>query len=70
MPDHRFCVAPMMDWTDRHDRVFLRQFSDRALLYTEMVASASLKHGNASYLLKHHGIENPIAFQLVGSEPE
>lgn len=70
MPDHRFCVAPMMDWTDRHDRVFLRQFSDRALLYTEMVTSAALKHGNARYLLQHHSIEHPIALQLGGSDPE
>lgn len=70
MPDHKFCVAPMMDWTDRHDRVFLRQFSDRALLYTEMVTSAALKHGDASYLLQHHAIEHPIALQLGGSDPE
>ena len=69
MPDHKFCVAPMMDWTDRHDRVFLRQFSDRALLYTEMVTSAALKHGDARYLLQHHAIEHPIALQLGGSDP-
>jgi len=70
MPDHKFCVAPMMDWTDRHDRVFLRQFSERALLYTEMVTSAALKHGDARYLLQHHAIEHPIALQLGGSDPE
>ncbi len=70
MPDHKFCVAPMMDWTDRHDRVFLRQFSDRALLYTEMVTSAALKHGDARYLLQHHAIEHPIALQLGGSDPK
>lgn len=60
----------MMDWTDRHDRVFLRQFSDRALLYTEMVTSAALKHGDARYLLQHHAIEHPIALQLGGSDPK
>ena len=43
---HRFCVAPMMDWTDRHDRRFLRELSKRALLYTEMVTSAALEFGD------------------------
>ena len=66
---HRFCVAPMMDWTDRHDRVFLRQLSKHALLYTEMVTSAALKHGDAQYLLQHSEGEHPIALQLGGSKP-
>ena len=66
---HRFCVAPMMDWTDRHDRVFLRQLSKRALLYTEMVTSAALKHGDAQYLLQHSQGEHPVALQLGGSKP-
>ena len=70
MPDHRFCVAPMMDWTDRHDRVFLRQLSKKALLYTEMVTSAALKHGDAGYLLRHDPSEHPVALQLGGSNPE
>lgn len=60
----------MMDWTDRHDRVFLRQFTSHALLYTEMVTSAALKHGDASYLLQHDPTEHPIALQLGGSKPE
>lgn len=59
----------MMDWTDRHDRVFLRQFSRRALLYTEMVTSAALQHGDASYLLQHNAEEHPVALQLGGSDP-
>ena len=67
---HRFCVAPMMDWTDRHDRVFLRQLSAHTLLYTEMVTSAALKHGDANYLLQHSPDENPVALQLGGSDPE
>ncbi|MEX0964988.1 MAG: tRNA dihydrouridine(20/20a) synthase DusA [Pseudohongiellaceae bacterium] len=67
--NHRFCVAPMMDWTDRHDRVFLRQLSARALLYTEMVTSAALKHGDAQYLLQHSPEEHPVALQLGGSDP-
>ncbi|MDB9968384.1 tRNA dihydrouridine(20/20a) synthase DusA [Gammaproteobacteria bacterium] len=66
---HRFCVAPMMDWTDRHDRVFLRQLSKHALLYTEMVTSAALKHGDAQYLLQHSEDEHPVALQLGGSKP-
>ena len=66
---HRFCVAPMMGWTDRHDRVFLRQLSKHALLYTEMVTSAALKHGDAQYLLKHSEGEHPVALQLGGSKP-
>ncbi len=69
MPDHKFCVAPMMDWTDRHDRVFLRQFSRHALLYSEMVTSAALKHGDAAYLLQHDPDEHPVALQLGGSDP-
>ncbi len=66
---HRFCVAPMMDWTDRHDRVFLRLFSANTLLYTEMVTSAALQHGDAGYLLKYSQIEQPVALQLGGSDP-
>ena len=69
MTDHSFCVAPMMDWTDRHDRVFLRQFSKHALLYTEMVTAAALKHGDASYLLQYNAEEHPVALQLGGSDP-
>jgi tRNA-dihydrouridine synthase A len=68
--DHTFCVAPMMDWTDRHDRMFLRQISRRALLYTEMVTSAALIHGDSDYLLQYHEQEHPVALQLGGSDPE
>lgn len=70
MPDHKFCVAPMMDWTDRHDRMFLRQISRHALLYTEMVTSAALLHGDSDYLLKYNDSEHPVALQLGGSDPE
>ncbi|HAU25619.1 MAG TPA: tRNA dihydrouridine(20/20a) synthase DusA, partial [Gammaproteobacteria bacterium] len=59
----------MMDWTDRHDRVFLRQFSRRAFLYTEMVTSAALKYGDAQYLLQYDPAEHPVALQLGGSDP-
>ena len=56
-----------MDWTDRHDRVFLRKFSKQILLYTEMVTSAALQHGDANYLLKHNHEEHPVALQIGGS---
>lgn len=68
--NRRFCVAPMMDWTDRHDRVFLRLLSSHALLYTEMVTSAALQHGDASYLLQYNPSEHPVALQLGGSDPQ
>ena len=67
MISRRFCIAPMMDWTDRHDRVFLRKFSRQTLLYTEMVTSAALQHGDANYLLKHNHEEHPVALQIGGS---
>ena len=70
MLNHKFCVAPMMDWTDRHDRVFLRQFSQHTMLYTEMVTSAALEHGDANYLLKHDPNEHPVALQIGGSNPK
>ena len=67
MISRRFCIAPMMDWTDRHDRVFLRKFSKQILLYTEMVTSAALQHGDANYLLKYNHEEHPVALQIGGS---
>ncbi len=59
----------MMDWTDRHDRMFLRQFSRHALLYTEMVTSGALLFGDTAYLLQHDLTEQPCALQLGGSDP-
>jgi tRNA-dihydrouridine synthase A len=67
---HRFCVAPMMDWTDRHCRYFLRQFSRHALLYTEMVATGALLHGDVARHLDFDAAEQPVALQLGGSERE
>src|ERR1700686_1008506 len=52
LPDRRVSVAPMMDWTDRHCRYFLRGFSPRVLLYTEMIAAAAIAHGNLERLLR------------------
>jgi len=59
----------MMDWTDRHDRFFLRLVAPRALLYTEMVTAPALIHGDAAHLLRHHGDEHPLALQLGGADP-
>lgn len=63
----RFSVAPMMDWTDHHCRFFLRLLSKRALLYTEMVTTGALLHGDSARFLKHDETEHPLALQLGGS---
>ena len=66
---HRLCAAPMMDWTDRHCRYFLRQVSPRAMLYTEMVTTGALIHGDVPRHLDFSCEEHPVALQLGGSEP-
>ncbi len=66
---HRFCVAPMMDWTDRHCRVFHRLLSRRARLYTEMLTTAAIIHGDRLRLLGFGPVEQPLALQLGGSNP-
>ena len=68
-PAHRFSVAPMMDWTDRHCRAFHRVLTRRALLYTEMVTSAAVVHGDRERLLGFDPAERPVALQLGGSDP-
>ncbi len=65
----RFSVAPMMDWTDRHCRFFLRLLSKNALLYTEMVTTGALINGDADRFLRHDEAEHPLALQLGGSVP-
>lgn len=67
---HRFCVAPMLDWTDRHERYFLRLLSQHARLYTEMVTTGALLHGDVPRHLDYHPLEHPVALQLGGSDPE
>ena len=62
-------VAPMMDWTDRHCRYFLRLLSPSAELYTEMVTAAAIHHGDAARLLRFHPAEHPVVVQLGGSDP-
>jgi tRNA-dihydrouridine synthase A len=66
----RFCIAPMMDWTDRHCRVFHRILSARARLYTEMVTTGAVIHGDRARLLGFSAVEHPVAVQLGGSEPK
>lgn len=67
---HRFCVAPMMDWTDRHCRAFHRIMTKEALLYTEMVTAAAIKFGKRAQLLAFSRNERPVALQLGGSDPD
>jgi tRNA-dihydrouridine synthase A len=66
---HRFCAAPMMDWTDRHCRFFLRQISRHARLYTEMITAPALLHGDVPRHLDFDPAEHPLALQLGGSDP-
>ena len=65
----RLSVAPMMDWTDRHCRYFHRLLSRHALLYTEMVTTGALVHGDVPRHLRFNPQEHPVALQLGGSEP-
>lgn len=64
-----FAVAPMMDWTDRHCRMFHRQLTRQALLYTEMVTALAIRHGDRDKLLGFDPREQPVALQLGGSDP-
>jgi tRNA-dihydrouridine synthase A len=65
----KFAIAPMMDWTDRHCRFFHRLMSRRALLYTEMLTTGAVIHGDRARLLGFDPAEHPVALQLGGSEP-
>ena len=67
--DRRFSVAPMMDYTDRHARYFLRRISRHALLYTEMVTAEAVIHGDRQRLLGFSSQEHPVALQLGGADP-
>ncbi|MEE8119711.1 MAG: tRNA dihydrouridine(20/20a) synthase DusA [Gammaproteobacteria bacterium] len=69
-PAYTVCVAPMMDWTDRHCRYFLRLISKHTLLYTEMVVAEALLHADPDRFLAHDPAEAPLALQLGGSDPE
>ena len=65
----RFCVAPMMERTDRHERVFLRCITKQAFLYTEMIHINTILYGDRVPLLSYNNIEHPLAIQLGGSDP-
>lgn len=69
-PDHRFCIAPMMQCTDTHNRRLHRRLTKNALLYTEMIAVNALVHGKQINKLKFSDEEHPIAVQLGGSDPD
>src|ERR1700678_695985 len=68
-PSHKFSIAPMMEWTDRHCRFLHRQLTRHALLYTEMVTAEAIIRGDRARLLKFDPDEHPVALQLGGSEP-
>ncbi|MDG2020304.1 MAG: tRNA dihydrouridine(20/20a) synthase DusA [SAR86 cluster bacterium] len=68
--NHRFCIAPMMDRTDRHCRYFHRLITKRSLLYTEMLHANAILNGDVKKLLEYKTDEHPLAIQLGGSDPE
>lgn len=68
-PDRRLSVAPMMEWTDRHCRVFLRAITKRTLLYSEMVHTGAVLRGDAERHLRHDPAEYPLALQIGGADP-
>ena len=67
--NRKFCVAPMMDWTDRHCRYFLRLISQHAVLYTEMITTGAILYGDTDHHLQMDAFEHPVALQLGGSDP-
>jgi len=69
MLSRRFCIAPMMEWTDRHCRFFHRLLTRRALIYTEMVTTGAVLHGDRARLLGFDRAEHPVALQLGGCDP-
>lgn len=69
MIDRRLSIAPMLDWTDRHFRFFARLLSRHTLLYTEMVTTGAILHGDRDRHLGFHPAEHPVALQLGGSDP-
>lgn len=70
MLDRRLSIAPMLDYTDRHDRYFLRMLSKHILLYTEMIPANALVHADPEPFLRHDAFEHPVALQLGGSDPQ
>jgi tRNA-dihydrouridine synthase A len=69
-PSHRLCVAPMMAWTDRHERYFLRLIARHVRLYTEMIPTGAILFGDADRFLRFDPAEHPVALQLGGADPD
>ena len=69
MSSHTLCIAPMMEWTDRHYRYLVRLMTKHTRLYTEMVTTGALVHGDRERFLQFNDIEHPLALQLGGSDP-
>src|ERR1700680_1446253 len=67
---HRFSIAPMMEWTDRHCRFFHRLLTRRALIYTEMITTGAVLRGDRARLLAYDPAEHPVALHLGGSDPQ
>ena len=70
MIDRRLSIAPMMDHTDKHFRYFMRLLTKHSVLYTEMITTGALIHGNRNEFLSFNSNENPIAIQLGGNHPK
>jgi tRNA-dihydrouridine synthase A len=70
MIDRKLSIAPMLDWTDRYCRYFLRLISRHTLLYTEMITTGAILHGERARFLDFDSSEHPVALQLGGSEPD
>ena len=70
MTQHRVCIAPMMEWTDRHFRYLARLMSRNVRLYTEMITSSALRHGDRERFLRFDPSEHPVALQLGGNDPQ
>lgn len=68
--DRKICIAPMLDWTDRHQRRFMRCITKHAVLYTEMITTGAIIHGGEERHLKYNDEEHPVAIQLGGSDPK
>ncbi|MEO1885080.1 MAG: tRNA-dihydrouridine synthase, partial [Methylococcales bacterium] len=68
--NRKVCVAPMLDWTDKHCRFFHRLISRHTVLYSEMITTNALLRGNAAAFLAFNPCESPLALQLGGSDPK
>ncbi|QIV94774.1 tRNA dihydrouridine(20/20a) synthase DusA [Allofrancisella frigidaquae] len=68
--NRKICIAPMLDWTDRHYRYMMRLITKKTMLYTEMITLNAILHGDKSFLLKYNEIEHPVTLQLGGSVPK